>query len=184
MRKDFGVKAWLYPQMVLIIGTYDVNGKANAMNAAWGGMYDYDKVVIALSKHQTTENLKVSKAFSLSFGTKETVVASDYVGVVSGLKEPNKIEKAGLTVIKSNKVNAPLFEEFPLALECEVEKFDEDEGVLIGKIINVSADESIIENGKINTDKLNAIVFDPINAKYRVVKEAVADAFKVGFTIK
>ena len=184
MRKDFGNKPWMFPQMVLIIGTYDKNGKANAMNAAWGGMYDYDKVVIALSKHQTTENLKVSKAFTLNFGTKKTVVASDYVGIVSQTKEPDKIKKAGLTPIKSNKVNAPLFEEYPLSLECEVEKFDEEEGVLIGKIINVSADESIIKDDKIDTTKLEAIVFDPVNNKYRLVGEVVEDAFKAGMKLK
>lgn len=184
MRKDFGVKTYLYPQPVLIIGTYDKNKNPNAMNAAWGGMYDYDKVIIALSNHKTTENLKESHAFTLSFATKETIVASDYVGIVSQNKEQDKIKKAGLTPIPSEKVNAPLFKEYPLTLECEVERFDEEEGSLIGKIINVSVDESIITDGKIDTDKLHAVIFDPINAKYREVGKAVADAFKVGFTIK
>ena len=184
MRQDFGVKSYLFPMPVLIIGTYDKNKKANAMNAAWGGMYDYDKVIISLSKHQTTENLKVSKAFTLSFATKKTVASSDYVGMVSQTKEPNKLEKAGLTPIPSKKVHAPLFEEYPLSLECEVDRFDEDEGVLIGKIINVSVDESIIKEGKIDTDKLEALAFDPINAKYRLVGDAIADAFKVGLTLK
>ena len=184
MRKDFGVKPWVFPQPVLIIGTYDKDGNANAMNAAWGGTYDMDKVVIALSEHKTTANLRLNKAFTLSFGTKKTVVACDYVGVVSQNKEPNKIEKAGLTPVKSSKVNAPLFEEFPLTMECEVESFDEEQGILIGKVKNVSVDESIITNGKVDSSKIEAIVFDPVNAKYRVVSEAVADAFKVGFTIK
>ena len=184
MRKDFGVKSWMFPMPVLIIGTYDKNGKANAMNAAWGGTYDMDKVVIALSNHKTTDNLKVSKAFTLSFATKSTVAASDYVGVVSQNKEPNKIEKAGLTPIKASKVNAPLFKEYPLALECEVDSFDEVEGILIGKVINASVDESIIVDNKIDTTKLEAIIFDPINHKYRIVGEAIADAFKIGFTIK
>ena len=184
MRKDFGSKPWLFPQPVLIIGTYDKNGKANAMNAAWGGTYDFDKVVISLSKHQTTENLKVSKAFTLSFATKKTAVASDYVGIVSQTKERNKLEKAGLTPRKSSKVNAPLFEEYPLTLECEVDKFDEEEGILIGKVINVSVDESIIKDGKIDTTKLEALVFDPINNKYRLVGEVIEDAFKAGFKLK
>ena len=184
MRKDFGVKPWLFPQPVLIIGTYDKNKKANAMNAAWGGTYDFDKVVISLSKHQTTENLKVSKAFSLSFATKKTATASDYVGIVSQTKEPNKLEKAGLSPLPSSKVNAPLFKEYPLSLECEVYKFDEEEGVLIGKVVNVSVDESIIKEGKIDTTSLEAIVFDPINNKYRLVGEEVADAFKVGMSLK
>ena len=184
MKKDFGCKTWLFPQPVLIIGTYDKEGNANAMNAAWGGMYDYDKVVIALSKHKTTENLKVSKAFTLSFATKNTVVAADYVGIVSQNKVQDKIQKAGLTPVKSDKVNAPIFEEFPLVMECEVDRFDEQEGSLIGKIINMKVDDKYIKNGKIDTQALEIIVFDPINNKYRLVGEEVADAFKVGFAIK
>lgn len=184
MRKDFGVKQWLMPMPVLIIGTFDKDGKPNAMNAAWGGMYDYDKVVIALSRHKTTENLKASKAFTLAFATKSTVEAADYVGMVSQNKEPNKIEKAGLTFTRSNKVNAPLFDQFPLAIECEVISFNEEEGVLIGKIINASVDEKYIKNGKVDTEALEIISFDPINAKYRLVGKEVADAFKVGLKLK
>ena len=184
MRKDFGTKPWLFPQPVLIIGTYDKDKKANAMNAAWGGTYDMDKVVISLSEHRTTANLKVSKAFTLSFATKKNIVASDYVGIVSQNKEPDKIKKAGLTPLPSSKVNAPLFNEYPLSLECEVERFDENEGILIGKVVNVSVDESIIKDGKIDTDILEAAVFDPINNKYRLVGEVIADAFKAGFSLK
>ena len=184
MRKDFGVKPWLYPQPVLIIGTYDKDKKANAMNAAWGGTYDMDKVIISLSSHKTTDNLKISKAFTLSFATTATAIESDFVGIVSQNKEPDKMEKAGLTPIPSKKVNAPLFEEYPLTMECEVDEFDEDKGILIGKVINISVDEKIVKDGKIDTDEFKAIVFDPINAKYRAVGEVIADAFKVGFVLK
>ena len=184
MRKDFGSKPWLFPQPVLIIGTFDKDDNPDAMNAAWGGTYDYDKVVISLSSHKTTDNLKLHKAFTLSFATKNTVVASDYVGIISQNKEPNKIKKAGLTFVKSNKVHAPIFNEYPLTMECEVVSFDEEEGILIGKVINVSVSEEIIKDGKIDTTKLEAIVFDPINNKYRLVGKAVADAFKVGTTLK
>ena len=184
MRKDYGVKPWLFQQPVLIIGTYDKDGKANAMNAAWGGTYDMDKVVVSLSTHKTTDNLKLNKAFTLSFATKDTVAAADFVGIVSQNKEPNKIEKAKLHPFPSKKVNAPLFEEFPLTMECEVESFDEDAGILIGKVINLSVDESLIKNGKIDTLAMKCIVFDPINMKYRLVGEEVADAFKIGATLK
>ena len=184
MRKDFKANSWLYPQPVLIIGTYDKNDIPNAMNAAWGAMYDYSKVIIALAPHKTTENLLVHKAFTLSFATKETIAASDYVGVVSGKKVPNKVEKAGLTPIKAGKVHAPLFAEYPLTLECEVEKYDDETGYLVGKIVNVSVDESIIKDGKVDTDKINAVVFDPIKLKYRLVGEIVADAFQVGMSLK
>lgn len=184
MRKEFAVKPWLFPQPVLIIGTYDKNDKPNAMNAAWGGMYDVDKVIIAMSQHKTTDNLKVHKAFTLSFATKKTAVASDYVGIVSQKSEPKKMEKSGLTAIKSEKVHAPLFKEYPLTLECVVDTYDEKEEFLIGKIVSISVDEEYVKDGKIDTTKLEAIVFDPINLKYRLVGEVVADAFKAGFALK
>ena len=182
MRKDFGKKTWMFPMPVLILGTYDKDGVPNAMNAAWGGVYDYNKVTVSLSEHKTTENFMLKKAFTLSFATKKTVEASDYVGIVSGHKVPNKVEKAGLHAFKARHVDAPLFEEYPLTLECVVESFEN--GTLIGEIINVSADESILTDGKIDPDKLEAIAFDPVNNKYLLVKGAIADAFKVGLNIK
>lgn len=184
MRKDYPVKPWLFPQPVLIIGTFDDKGHPNAMNAAWGGTYDHDKVIIALSKHKSTENLKLNKAFSLSFATKKTAASSDFVGIVSANNDPKKMEKSKLTFIKSEKINAPLFNEYPLTLECVVDRYDEKEEFVIGKVVNVSVDESIIKDGKIDTEKLEALVFDPINIKYRLVGEVIADAFKVGFTLK
>ena len=84
MRKNFGVKTWIYPQPVLMLGTYDENEVPNVMNAAWGGIYDYDKVEVNLASHKTTENLEKTKAFTLSIATKSTLVASDYFGIVSG----------------------------------------------------------------------------------------------------
>lgn len=183
MRKDFGVKPWILPQPVLIIGTYDKDGKANAMNAAWGGTYDMDKVIIALSNnHRTTKNLKLTKAFSLSFGTKKTATISDYVGLVSQNDEPNKLAKAGLHDEKSNKVNAPLFKEFPFTFECLVESYEDE--VLIGKVINISVDEAYIKDNKIDTEALEILVYDAINHKYRLMGESVADAFKIGFSLK
>ena len=184
MRKDFGVKPWVLPQPVLIIGTYDKDDKPNAMNAAWGGTYDFDKVIISLSKHKSTENLKIHKAFTIGFATKSTVVAADYVGIVSGSSEPNKIKKSGLHPVSSDKVHAPIFIDFPINMECEVDKFDEEEGILIGNIINVSVDEGYIKDGKIDFEALEIISFDPTTSKYRLVKESVADAFKCGNALK
>ena len=184
MRKDFGVKPWVLPQPVLIIGTYDKDDNPNAMNAAWGGTYDFDKVIISLSKHKSTENLKIHNSFTLSFATKSTVVAADYVGIVSGNNEPRKMEKAGWHAFPSSKVHAPIFEELPIAMECEVDKFDEEEGILIGRIINVSVDEKYVKDGKVDSEALEIIAYDPTSSKYRLVKDAVADAFKCGQALK
>jgi len=187
MRKDFGPQTWVCPMPVLIIGTYDENGKANAMNAAWGGVYDYNQVMICLSSHQTTDNIRKNKAFTLSFATVETVTASDYVGIVSQRKEPNKIAKSGLTEQKAKNVNAPLFLEYPLTLECELlEIINEGEGGgnIIGKIVNASVDESILTNGKVDSSKLHLITFDGINNRYVALGDKVADAFKEGNKLK
>ena len=187
MRKNFGPQTWMYPMPVLIIGTYDEKGNPNAMNAAWGGIFDYNQIMVCLSAHKTTDNIKKNKAFTISFATIETVTTSDYVGIVSQNKEPNKITKSGLKYEKAEHVNAPLFNNYPLTLECElVDIINQGEGGgnVIGKIVNVSADESVLTNGKVNLKKLHIITFDPINNKYVTLGEEVANAFKEGLKLK
>lgn len=120
MRKDFGAKPFLYPQPVMIIGTYDEDGKANAMNAAWGGIVGMNEITIDLGSHKTTDNIMKNKAFTVSAADVSHMVACDYVGVVSAKEEPDKMQKAGFTTTKSSYVNAPIINELPLALECVV----------------------------------------------------------------
>ena len=172
---------------VLIIGTYDENGVPDAMNAAWGGIYDYNQITVSLGSHVTTENIRKNKAFTISVGTLKTVEASDFVGLVSLEKEPKKLEKAGLHAFKSKRVNAPLFEEYPFTLECKLISLDGKPGkggTLIGQIVNVSIDESVLTDGKVDIKKLQPIAFDSVNAKYLLLNEEVADAFKVGLKLK
>lgn len=183
MRKNFGVKTWIYPQPVLMLGTYDENNNPNLMNAAWGGIYDYDKVEVNLASHKTTDNLLINKAFTLSIATKNTLVASDYFGIVSGNDVPDKVKNAGFHHFKSEFVNAPMFEEYPLTIECEMVSLGED-GRLVGRIVNVSVDENILTNGKIDPQKLEAISFDPANNNYLLVSEIVGHAFVDGKKIK
>ena len=180
MRKNFGVKTYLYPMPVLIIGTYDENGKANAMNAAWGCICDYDKFFVVLAPHKTTDNLMKNKAFTVSIGDKANVTACDYVGIVSGNKEPNKIEKSGFTTTKSEFVNAPVINELPLTIECELlEALPND--MFIGKIINVSSDEKFVgKDGLPDLSKFTPICFDPVHSQYHALGEKVAEAFKEG----
>ena len=182
MRKDLGNKMNFLPLPVLMIGTYNKDGKANVMNAAWGGLYDYGKIFISLSKHKTTENLELKKAFTVSFATKKTEQISDYFGVVSGNKE-DKIAKTGVHVTKSNFVDAPIIEEYPLTLECKVDSFED--GELIGTIVNCSIDEDYLdENGNIDVDKMEIITFDMVSNTYRVLGEVVGKAFKDGLKLK
>lgn len=184
MRKNFGTKTWVLPQPVLIIGTYDKNGEADAMNAAWGGVYDTNQVMVCLGEHKTTDNIREQKAFTVSFGDVKNLIASDYVGIVSANDTPNKLQKAGWHTQKSTFVNAPIIEELPVTLECKLIKFNED-GIVIGEIVNVSAEQSALgEDGKIDLDKLDLIIYDPTRTAYRKIGEKVGNAFSDGNKLK
>lgn len=187
MRKNFGAKPILYPQPVLIIATYDENGKPNAMNAAWGGICGMNKINISLGSHKTTDNIKATGAFTVSVADASHVVACDYVGIVSGNTEANKMEKAGFTTTKSEFVNAPIINELPLTLECRLMSIEDDfgENRVVGEIVNVSADERILgDDGLIDPAKLEAITFDPVHNTYIELGKAVGHAFKDGEKLK
>lgn len=171
------------PEGVFIIGTYDENGVPDAMNAAWGQQSDDGEITFFLGKHKTTENIKKTGAFTVAMATKDTVVISDYFGVESG-RNANKIEKAGVHVHKSAHVNAPVIEEYPLTLECEVKSYDEETGVLTGKIVSSQADEKILTDGKVDLDKLEPIMFDMSTNSYRVIGPVVGKAFHDGLQLK
>ena len=186
MRKDFGVKSWFYPLPVLIIGTYNDDGSADAMNAAWGGLYDSDLVELCLSAgHRTTKNIQKKRAFTISFADAAHVTAADYVGIVSGNNAANKLEKTGWHTTKSEFVDAPVIDELPMTLECSLVSYDPATCRLVGKIVNVSADEKVLDgDGKIDPDKLHPITFDPIHSAYRKLGEKVGNAFRDGNQLK
>jgi len=181
-RTNFGAKPLMFPQPVLIVATYDENGAPNAMNAAWGITTDFNEITISLSDHKTTDNLAKHGAFTVSMATEDTVVACDYVGIESARKVPNKFEKAGFHATKSEFVDSPLINELPMALECKVKSFED--GILVGEIVNVSADESVLTDGKIDPKKLKPITFDPCNNTYIALGEKVGNAFKDGAKLK
>ena len=185
MRKNFGPQTWMYPMPVLIIGSYDESGKANAMNAAWGGIYDSNQVIISLSAdHKTTKNILEKKAFTVSFADAAHAAAADYVGLVSGSNTPDKMERAGFHTVKSTFVDAPVIEELPMTLECRLVKVTED-GNVIGEIVNVSAEERILDaSGRIDPAKLQAIVFDPVHNAYLKLGEKAGNAFRDGLALK
>ena len=178
MRKNLGNKNYFLPLPVTIIATYDENGKPNAMNAAWAGIYDYEQITVSLAVHKTTDNFMKTGALTVAFGTVDTMEISDYFGIVSGNDE-DKILKSGVHITKSEYVDAPIIEEFPLVLECTVDSFEN--GTLIAKVVNCSVDEKYLkEDGSIDVDAMKIITFDTINATYRVLGNVVGDAFKVG----
>jgi flavin reductase (DIM6/NTAB) family NADH-FMN oxidoreductase RutF len=181
MRTNFGAKALLYPMPVLIIGTYDADGNPDAMNAAWGGIADDTQINICLSpSHKTVANLKATGAFTVSVATEKYVAECDYFGIESGNKEPNKIAKAGMHVTKSTLVNAPIIDELPFCLECKVISYDDKTCRLLGEIVNVNADESIVKDGKIDVRALAPITYDSSNHAYIALGDKVGNAFKDG----
>ena len=186
MRKNLGAKPILYPMPVLIIGSYDENGVPNAMNAAWGGISEEKEISICVSEdHKTTVNILKTGAFTVSIADKENVIAADYVGIASGNTEENKIAKCGWTVFPSAFVNAPLFEELPMALECKLVDYDEGACRLVGEIVNVCVDERILgEDGKVSLEKFSPITYDPIHHTYRTLGEVVGQAFFDGRKLK
>ena len=186
MRKNFGAKPMCYPMPVYIIATYGADGTPNAMNAAWGGISEDTEISICVSAgHKTTKNILERKAFTVSMATADYVAACDYVGIVSGNKEPDKFAKAGFHATASEFVDAPLIDELPMALECRLISYDPETCRLVGEIVNVSADESILdENGKVDAAKLRPTTYDPMNHHYLVLGQQVGQAFHDGLTLK
>lgn len=186
MRKNFGAKPCMYPMPVLIVAAYDENGVANAMNAAWGGITEESEITICLSpEHKTTANIQKSAAFTVSMATADYVKECDYLGIASGNDIPDKLSRIGFTTTKSDFVNAPVINELPMALECKLISYDEDSCRLVGEIVNVSADDSVLnEKGKIDPAKLKPITYDSMNHAYLVLGEKVGNAFSDGLSLK
>ncbi len=185
MRKNFGAKPILYPQPVFIIGSYDENGTPDAMNAAWGGISEADEISMCLSAgHKTVKNILVKKAFTVSMATADMVVPCDYVGMVSGNTVADKLERAGFHTVKSAFVDAPIIEELPMAVECTLVSYDPETCRLVGKVVNVCADESVLTDGNIDPMKLRPITFDGMNHAYYVLGEKVGNAFHDGAALQ
>ena len=186
--KSFGQKAWVLPQPVLIIGTYNSDGTPNAMNAAWGGQWDSKEVMISMGAHATTENLSRCEEFTVAFATKETMVASDFVGIVSAKNDSEKMQKTGWTATKAEHVNAPVFTDFPMTMECRIiRKIDEtEEGYnLVAEIVNILVDEAYLgEDGKPDVEKMQLITYDPVHHGYIGLGERVGRAFADGKKLK
>lgn len=180
--------AWVLPQPVLIIGTYNANGTPNAMNAAWGGQWDYHEIAISLGSHATTENLNRCGEFTVAFATADTLVASDFVGITSAKSDPDKMKKTGWASSKAENVNAPVFECFPMTMECRIkEKIHESKTgfYLVAEIVNiVCKEEYLASDGKPDVEKMKLITFDPIHNGYIELGKRVGNAFADGKALK
>ena len=187
-RKNFSDKAVITPLPAIMIATWDENKNPDVMMAAWGGQCGPKHITFVLSKHKTTDNIRLKKAFTISFATKDDIVQSDYFGIVSGNDVPDKVAKAGFTITPSPNVDAPIINEYKLTLECKVVTFEEDDkggARVVGEIVNMSADESILdEEGNIDLSKLQPVIFDSSKNEYRVVGEKVGTAWGSGKAIQ
>ena len=187
MREKLNITEGIFPMPVLMVATYNEDGSVNVMNAAWGTMQERGTVALNLTEsHKTVKNIKARGAFTVSIADAAHMVEADYFGVETGNKVPDKFARSGLTASKAETVDAPVINEFPLCLECKfIEYQANDYGCgVIGKVVNVTADESVIVDGKVDMLLVNAIAFDPYTHGYYKVSERVGNAFKDGLTLK
>lgn len=187
MRVNIKTTEAIFPMPVLLIATYNEDGSVDVMNAAWGTMLSRDHVILNLGEsHKTVKNIKAKGAFTVSIADAAHVTEADYFGVVSGNNTDGKFAASGLTAVRSENVDAPIVTEFPICLECEFIEYQDDEygcGV-IGKVVNVTADESVMDGENVDIEKVSAIAFDPYTHGYYKVSGRVGEAFKDGFKLK
>lgn len=187
MRKNIKTTSAIFPMPVLMIATYNEDGTIDVMNAAWGMMLEHDHVILNLTEtHKTVKNIKARKAFTVSIADAKHVVEADYFGVVSGNNTPNKFENSNLTATKSENVDAPIINEFPICMECEFIEYQDDEygGGVVGKIVNVTADEVVMNGENVDVSLIDAIAYDPFTHGYYKVTERVGNAFSDGLQLK
>lgn len=179
MKRDFGVKTWLYPMPVLMIASYGEDGTPDVMNAAWGGTGGEELLTICIDNtHKTWANIEKRRAFTVSVGTADELRTCDHLGCVSANKEPDKVAKCGWRLVKSAHVDAPTVENLPLVFECELVSMDPDTCLVIGKVVNVAVDESVLTDGKPDPAKIKPITYDPVNHVYRGLTDPIGRAFQ------
>ncbi|MDE6276966.1 MAG: flavin reductase [Muribaculaceae bacterium] len=182
--KNFAPHPWVLPQPVLILGTYNADGTANAMNAAWGGQWDAHQIMISLGSHATSDNIKRTGEFTVAFATQKTMAAADYVGLVSGRKHPDKLVATGWNSERGRETNAPVFDCFPMTLECRMKRILDESATgfyLIADIVNIVVDENYLTaDGKPDVEKMELISFDPVGNAYLALGKKVGDAFAAG----
>ena len=184
MKKNIDTKIAVFPMPVLMIAAYDESGKVNVMNAAWGMICAEDKIALFIDEdHKTTKNIRAVKAFTVSLADVKNMAEADFFGIATGNKMTDKFERTGFHAVKSSVVNAPIIEEFPLVMECELAEIVETENLhaVVGKILNAQAEENILDaKGKVDPSKINALIFDQFQSGYYTVGEKVGKAWNAG----
>ena len=187
MKQQIKTTEAIFPMPVLLISTFNEDGSVDVMNAAWGTMLERDMVALNLTEtHKTVQNIKARKGFVIHIADAKHVAEADFFGVVSGNNDKDKFAKSGLTFVKSDLVDAPVINEFPIAIECEfIEYQNNPTGIgVIGKVVRTSVEEANLKDGKVDIDSLEAIAFDPYTHGYYKVSGRVGEAFKDGLKLK
>ena len=187
MKQQIKTTEAIFPMPVLLISTFNEDGSVDVMNAAWGTMLERDMVALNLTEtHKTVQNIKARKGFVIHIADAKHVTEADFFGVVSGNNDKDKFAKSGLTFVKSDLFDAPVINEFPIAIECEFIEYQNDPtGIgVIGKVVRTSVEEANLKDGKVDIDSLEAIAFDPYTHGYYKVSGRVGEAFKDGLKLK
>lgn len=184
MRKNLGSQPALFPMPVTVVAAYDENGTVCALNAAWVQICAMDKIALFIdADHKTTANIMQTKAFTVSVADVPNMEVADFFGIATGNKMPDKFERSGYHAVKSEFVNAPVITEFPVTLECELAEVVDTENMhaVVGKIVNVSADEKVVgDKDRIDPEKVNALVFDQYRSGYYTIGEKTGQAWNAG----
>ena len=183
-QKKLGAVPEVFPMPVLMVAAYDDNGVVNVMNAAWGMTCAMDKIALFINKdHKTTQNIRATRAFTAAIADVAHMMEADFFGIATGNKMPDKFSRSGLMAVKSEVVNAPVIDAFPVTMECELLEIIETENVyqVVGRVVNVLADESVLEdNGKVSPEKIHALIFDQFRSGYYALGEKVGQAWNAG----
>lgn len=184
MKTSLGAKTLLYPAPVMVVGSYNENGQANVMTAAWGGIACSRPPCISISLRSATAShgyIVSRKAFTISLPSRAYASQADYIGLVSG-RNHNKYEELGLTPVASTLVDAPYVSEFPLVLECRLVATHELglHTQFVGEVMDVKVDEKLVTNGKVNIEELDPILFMPDLGLYYGLGTLIGEAFSIG----
>ncbi len=184
MKKDLGVVQAVWPMPVLMVAAYNEDGTVNVMNAAWGMICESDQIALFLDPgHKTSKDIVARKAFTVALADRAHIEAADFFGIASGNTMPDKFARSGLTARRSAFVDAPVIEEFPGVMECELKDVVEKGDFIcyVGRIVNTAAEERVLdEKGKIDVTKLDALMFDQFRHGYYTVGEQAGQAWNAG----
>ena len=187
MKKSLGANPYTFPMPVLMIATYGADGKVDVMNMAWGGVCANNMVALNITEtHKTSQNIKERMAFTLSIADVDHLKEADFFGIASGNKMTDKFERTGYHARKSELINAPIIDEFPVVMECELAEVCSTDSfyAIVGRIVNTAAEDTVLsENGKIDPSRLNALFFDQFQHGYYVSGEQVGKAWHEGASL-